>query len=69
MVRIAANTSAWIMWQPGGCLFKFTELSTFACVELVIDDIATFQLALPLFESCVLSPKKMVRPLVPQPLR
>jgi hypothetical protein len=56
LVRIAANTSAWIVWQPQGCLLKFTELSAFAGVELAIGDGAPFQLALPLFKSCVFSP-------------
>ena len=56
MVRIAANTSAWVIWQPQGCLLRFTELSAFAGVELVIQDSAPFQLALPLFKSCVFSP-------------
>jgi hypothetical protein len=56
LVRIAANTSAWIVWQPQGCLLKFTELSAFAGVELAIGDGAPLQLALPLFKSCVFSP-------------
>jgi hypothetical protein len=56
MVRIAANTSAWVMWQPGGCLLRFTDLSAFAGVALVIGESAPFQLALPLFKSCVFSP-------------
>ena len=56
MVSIAANTSAWVIRQPGGCLLRFTELSAFAGIELVIRDAAPIQLALPLFESCVFSP-------------
>jgi hypothetical protein len=56
MVRIAANTSAWVIWQPQGCLLRFTELSAFAGVELVIQACAPFQLALPLFKSCIFSP-------------
>ena len=56
LVRIAANTSAWVVWQPQGCLLRFTELSAFAGVELAIRDGSTFQLALPLFKSCVFSP-------------
>jgi hypothetical protein len=51
MVRIAANTSAWVVWQPGGCLLKFTELSAFAGIQLAIHDTASFQLVLPLFKS------------------
>ena len=56
LVRIAANTSAWVIWQPDGCLLRFTELSAFAGVELSIRDCVSFQLALPLFKSCVSSP-------------
>jgi hypothetical protein len=56
MVRIGANTSAWVMWQPGGCLLTFTDLSAFAGTRLVIQDSLAIQLALPLFESCVFSP-------------
>jgi hypothetical protein len=56
MVSIAANTSAWVIRQPGGCLLRFTELSAFAGIELVIRDAAPIQLALPLFKSCVFSP-------------
>ena len=56
MVRIAANTSAWVIWQPRGCLLRFTELSAFAGTELVICDAAPIQLVLPLFKSCVFSP-------------
>jgi hypothetical protein len=56
MVRIAANTSAWVIWQPQGCLLRFTELSAFAGVKLAIQDSAPFQLAMPLFKSCVFSP-------------
>ena len=56
MVRIAANTSAWVIWQPGGCLLRFTELSAFAGTELVIGDAAPIQLVLPLFKSRVFSP-------------
>jgi len=56
LVRIAANTSAWVHWQPGGCLLRFTELSPFAGIELVIGNTAPIQLVLPLFKSCVFSP-------------
>jgi hypothetical protein len=56
MVRVAANTSAWVIWQPQGCLLRFTELSAFAGVQLVIQDSTSFQLTLPLFKSCVFSP-------------
>lgn len=56
LVRIGANTSAWVIWQPGGCLLTFTELSAFAGTQLVIQDSLAVQLALPLFKSCVFSP-------------
>ncbi len=56
MVRIATNTSAWVMWQPGGCLLKFTELSAFAGTELVVGDLVAVQQVLPVFKSCVFSP-------------
>jgi hypothetical protein len=56
MVRIGANTSAWVMWQPEGCLLRFTELSAFAGSELVIQEARPVQLVLPLFKSCVFSP-------------
>ncbi len=56
MVRIAANTSAWVIWQPGGCLLKFTDTSAFAGTELLIQGTAPSQPVLPLFKSCVFSP-------------
>ena len=56
MVQVAANTTAWVIWQPQGCLLRFTELSAFAGVELVIQEGYALQLALPLFKSCVFSP-------------
>jgi len=56
MVRVAANTSAWVVWQPQGCLLRFTELSVFAGIELVIREAGALQLALPLFKSRVFSP-------------
>lgn len=49
LVRIAANTSAWVIGQPQSWLLKFTELSAYANVELVLRDAAPFQLALPFF--------------------
>ena len=55
LVRVAANTSAWVIWQPEGCLLRFTDLSAFAGVELRVRDTNPFQLALPLFKSCVFS--------------
>ena len=56
MVRVAAHTSAWVFWQPQGCLLRFTELSVFSGIELVIRDSGSIQLPLPLFKSCVFSP-------------
>jgi hypothetical protein len=56
LVRVAANTSAWVIWEPEGCLLRFTELSALAGVELKVRDVNPFQLALPLFKSCVFSP-------------
>jgi hypothetical protein len=56
MVRIAANTSAWVIWQPQGCLVRFTELSAFAGVELLLCSHGYFQLPLRLFKSCDFPP-------------
>ncbi len=56
MVCVAANTSAWVTWQPHGCLLRFTEQSVFAGIELVIQTGYALQLALPLFKSRVFSP-------------
>jgi hypothetical protein len=55
MVRIAANTSAWVIWQPEGCLLRFTDMSVFAGTELLIRGMAPIQPTLPLFKSCVFS--------------
>jgi hypothetical protein len=52
MVRVAANTTAWVFWQPEGHLMlKFDELSPFEGVELRIGPGWAFQLTLPLFKS------------------
>jgi hypothetical protein len=64
LVRIAANTSAWVSWHSAGCLLRFTTLSTFAGLQLVIQRSlsanhrrpVSFQLALPFFESVDFSP-------------
>ncbi len=56
MVRIAANTSAWVTWQPQGCLVRFTEWSAFAGVELLLRSDGYFQLPLRLFKSCDFPP-------------
>jgi hypothetical protein len=49
LVRVAVNTSAWVIWEPEGCVLRFTELSAFACVKLRVQDVNPFQLVLPLF--------------------
>ena len=56
MVRVGANTSAWVIWQPGGCLLRFTELSAFAGTELMIGQAVPIQRVLPLFKSRAFSP-------------
>ena len=56
MVRVAANTSAWVFWQPQGCLVRFTELSVFSGIELKVPNSGSIQLPLPLFKNCVFSP-------------
>ena len=56
LVRIAANTTAWVSWQPTGCLLRFTELSAFAGIQLIIKRSTPFQLALPFLESVDFSP-------------
>jgi len=56
LVCIAAHTSAWIIWQPQGCLLRFKDLSAFAGTEVVIGHGSAFQLALPLFKSCAFVP-------------
>jgi len=49
LVHIGANTSAWVIWQPGGCLVKFTEYSAFAGTTLRAQGTWAFQLPLPLY--------------------
>jgi hypothetical protein len=62
LVQVGANTSAWVIWQPGGCLVKFTEYSVFAGTTLPAQSSWAFQLPLPLFtcagtgKSCLLAP-------------
>ena len=56
MVRVAANTSAWVIWQPQGCLVRFTELSPFEGVELLLHGNGYYQLPLPIFKSDDFSP-------------
>lgn len=55
-VRIVANTSAWIIWQPQGCLLRFTEHSPFAGMELPVGHTVAIQLPLPLFTNRVFGP-------------
>ena len=38
LVQIGANTSAWVIWQPGGCLVRFTEYSAFTGTTLRVQD-------------------------------
>jgi len=56
LVQVAANTSAWVIWQPQGCLVKFTEYSAFAGTTLRSQGTWAFQLPLPLFKSCLFAP-------------
>lgn len=55
-VRIAANTTAQVTWQSQGCLLRFTELSPLADAVLAVRTVGAFQLALPLFKSCISAP-------------
>lgn len=57
LVRIVANTSAVVYWQPeGSVLLKFDELSPFPGVELRIGQGLAFQPPLPLFRNDVFLP-------------
>jgi hypothetical protein len=57
LVRVAANTSAWVFWQPEGhLLLRFDELSPFTGVELMIGQGGAFQLPLPLFRNDYFGP-------------
>ncbi|MBM4431838.1 MAG: hypothetical protein FJ026_16050 [Chloroflexi bacterium] len=56
LVQVGANTSAWVIWQPGGCLVRFTEYSAFAGTTLRAQDTWAFQLPLPLYKSCHFAP-------------
>lgn len=66
MVRVAANTSAWVIWGPQGCLVRFTKLSPFEGVELLLDSNARFQLPLLIFKSGDFSPLWSTGPPVAQ---
>jgi hypothetical protein len=63
LVRVAANTSAWVIWQPDGCLLTFTELSAFAGVQLMIWDTNSLQLALPLFANATATKSRVFAPI------
>jgi len=58
LVRLAANTSAWVIRHSQGCLLKFTDLSAYAGLELAVPSGWAFQSALNLFscQSAVFSP-------------
>lgn len=56
MVQVAAHTSAWVIWQPNGCLVRFTDASVFAGTSLQTNKEWIFQLPLPLFNNCVFAP-------------
>jgi hypothetical protein len=55
LVQVAAHTSAWVIWQPHGCLLRFTDHSIFAGLSFQTQDWA-FQLPLPLFKNDVFLP-------------
>jgi len=50
LVQVAAHTSAWVLWQPGGCWLQFTDQSFFAGQSLGIKGWA-FQPPLPLYKN------------------
>lgn len=56
MVRVAANTSAWVISGPHGMLLRFAQSSPFAGLELNLVSGWDFQLPLNLFKSCEISP-------------
>ena len=58
LVRVAANTSAWVSWQSeNSLLLRFDELSLFAGLELRLgQDIIVWQLPLSLFSSGYFAP-------------
>jgi hypothetical protein len=51
LVRVAANTSAWVTYQVQGTLLTFTESSPFAGAELLVRGDWCFQPPLPLLKS------------------
>jgi hypothetical protein len=54
-VQVAAHTSARVIWQPDGCLLRFTDSSVFAGQSFQVGERA-FQLPLPLFKSYDFAP-------------
>ncbi len=66
MVRVAANTSAHVIQAPEGCLVRFTELSPFEGVELLLHGNGYYQLPLPIFKSGDFSPLWSTGPPVAQ---
>jgi hypothetical protein len=68
LVQVAANTSAWVVWQPQGCLLRFKDHSAFAGTEIMIGHGRAFQFALPLYRSRVSEPFSAISTLIAQPL-
>lgn len=56
LVQVAAHTSAWVIWQQGGCLLRFTDHSVFAGTSLQVNKDWAVQLPLPLFKSWNFAP-------------
>ncbi len=55
MVRVAANTSGWVISEPPGTLLRFADSSPFAGLELNLVSGWEFQPPLNLFKSCEIS--------------
>jgi hypothetical protein len=68
LVQVAAHTPAYVEWQPGGALLKFTDESIYAG-RVIQTGGWVFQLSLPLFQSCSLEPFSTTSALIAQPLR
>jgi len=56
MVQVAAHTSAWVIWQPDGCLVRFTDASVYAGLSLQASKRWMVQLPLPLPKNRIFSP-------------
>lgn len=50
-VKVAAHTSAWVVWQDQGCLLTFTDHSLFAGRSLTVKNQWVVQLPLPFSEN------------------